>query len=285
LYTKVAQVVADELGVSLDRVGITAADTSKVPNASATAASSGSDMNGRAAQTAARKIRERMAECAARHYKVDQSDVVFKDNTVSAGETSVTFAALAQLAWSDRISLSATGFYRTPKIHYDRKTFSGRPFFYFSYGAAISEVIVDILTGEYRILRVDILHDCGNSLNPAIDRGQIEGAFIQGAGWLTSEELWWDASGHLKTHSPSTYKIPTCSDIPTDFRIDMLPNRGNNEETIYRSKAVGEPPLMLGLSVFHAIRDAIATEMNPMPVLNAPATPEAILRAFEGLPE
>ena len=210
---------------------------------------------------------------------------MFADNTVTAGETTTTFAALAQLAWSERISLSATGFYRTPKIHYDRETFSGRPFFYFSYGAAVAEVIVDTLTGEHRVLRVDILHDCGNSLNPAIDRGQIEGAFVQGTGWLTTEELWWDKSGHLKTHAPSTYKIPSCSDIPTDFRVDILSGRANEEKTIYRSKAVGEPPLMLALSVFYAIRDAIATGANPKPVLNAPATPEAVLRAFEDLPE
>lgn len=282
LYTKVAQVVADELGVSLDRIGITAADTSKVPNASATAASSGSDMNGKAAQAAARKIRDRMAECAARHYEVNRSDVVFENNKVVVGNTFLPFEELARTAWSDRVSLSATGFYRTPKIHYDRKTFSGRPFFYFSYGAAVSEVIVDTLTGEHRVLRVDILHDCGNSLNPAIDRGQIEGAFVQGTGWLTCEELWWDQAGQLKTHAPSTYKIPTCSDVPADFRIDIMPNRANDEETIYRSKAVGEPPFMLALSVFHAIRDAIATDSNPMPVLNAPATPEAVLHAFEG---
>ena len=285
LYTKVAQVVADEFGLSLDRIGITAADTSKVPNASATAASSGSDMNGKAAQAAARKIRERMVECAAQHYKVDESDVVFENNMVKLGQASITFTELAQLAWSQRISLSATGFYRTPKIHYDQKTFTGRPFFYYSYGAAVAEVIVDTLTGEHRILRVDILHDCGNSLNPAIDRGQIEGAFVQGAGWLTSEELWWDRQGQLQSHAPSTYKIPTCSDIPADFRIDIMPKRANCEDTIYRSKAVGEPPLMLGLSVFYAIRDAIATELNPMPELTAPATPEAVLRACGGLSE
>lgn len=283
LYTKVAQVVADEFGISLDRIGITAADTSKVPNASATAASSGSDMNGKAAQVAARKIRERMAGCAARHYQVSKSDISFENNLVKVGQASVTFSELAQLAWSERISLSATGFYRTPKIHYDRETLKGRPFFYFAYGAAVSEVIVDTLTGEHRILRVDILHDCGNSLNPALDRGQIEGAFVQGAGWLTTEELWWDSHGRLESHAPSTYKIPACSDIPTDFRIDIMQNGANAEDTIYHSKAVGEPPLMLALSVFHAIRDAIATGLNPMPMLTAPATPEAVLRAFEGL--
>ena len=178
-------------------------------------------------------------------------------------------------------ALSATGFYKTPKIHYDRATFSGRPFFYFAYGAAVSEVIVDTLTGEYRIIRVDIVHDCGDSLNPAVDLGQVEGGFVQGAGWLTAEELWWNSDGDLKTHAPSTYKIPTCSDLPVDFRVQLLQNAANREDTIYRSKAVGEPPLMLALSVFHAIRDAIATADNPMPQLDAPATPEAVLRAFE----
>jgi xanthine dehydrogenase large subunit len=186
-----------------------------------------------------------------------------------------------QLAWVDRVSLSATGFYKTPKIHYDRATFSGRPFFYFAYGAAVSEVIVDTLTGENRILRVDIVHDCGESLNPAVDLGQVEGGFIQGAGWLTSEELWWNAAGELKTHAPSTYKIPTCSDLPVDFRAKMLESATNREKTIYRSKAVGEPPLMLSLSVFHAIRDAVASVGGDRcrPHLDAPATPESVLKA------
>ena len=283
LYTKVAQVVADELGVTVSKVRTTAADTSKVPNASATAASSGSDMNGKAAQTAARKIRRRLTEFAVRHFNVNEAEIQFVANRVVAGQDSVTFAKLVQIAWADRISLSATGFYRTPKIHYDRESFSGRPFFYFAYGAAVAEVVVDTLTGEHRVLRVDILHDCGDSLNPAIDLGQVEGGFVQGVGWLTTEELWWDAHGQLKTHSPSTYKIPACSDIAADFRINLVQN-ANHEDTIYRSKAVGEPPFMLGLSVFHAIRDAIACESNPLPDLQAPATPEAVLRAFEGGP-
>jgi xanthine dehydrogenase large subunit len=186
------------------------------------------------------------------------------------------------LAWLARISLSATGFYRTPKINYDRATFSGRPFFYFAYGAAVSEVIVDTLTGENRLLRVDILHDCGKSLNPAIDMGQIEGGFSQGAGWLTSEELFWNQDGELQTHAPSTYKIPACSDRPIDFRVRMLESTANRAKTIYRSKAVGEPPLMLALSVFHAIRDAIASvgEQGKTPRLQAPATPESILNAI-----
>ena len=177
--------------------------------------------------------------------------------------------------------MSATGFYKTPKIHYDRETFSGRPFFYYAYGAAVSEVVVDTLTGENRVLRVDIVHDCGDSLNPAMDLGQVEGGFIQGAGWLTSEELHWNEAGELTTHAPSTYKIPTCSDLAPDFRVQLLDNAANREDTIYRSKAVGEPPLMLGISVFHAIRDAIANDKRPLPDLQAPATPEAILRAFE----
>ena len=281
LYIKVAQVVADEFGIDVDRIQIMAADTSKVPNASATAASSGSDMNGKAAQIAAGKIRQRLTEFACGHYSVAESDISFGDNTVIAGTQSIGFAELVQLAWADRIPLSATGFYKTPKIHYDRATFSGRPFFYFAYGAAVSEVIVDTLTGENRIIRVDIVHDCGDSLNPAVDLGQVEGGFVQGAGWLTAEELWWNDDGELKTHAPSTYKIPTCSDLPVDFRVQLLQNAANREDTIYRSKAVGEPPLMLALSVFYAIRDAITTAENPMPRLDAPATPEAVLRAFE----
>ena len=280
LFTKVAQVVAAEFGIDVSDIRITASDTSKVPNASATAASSGSDLNGMAAQKAARKIRQRLTEVACRHFRVGESAVSFADGDIKVGAKTMSFASLVEKAWADRVSLSATGFYKTPKIHYDRNTFTGRPFFYFAYGAAVSEVIVDVLTGEYRITRVDILHDVGESLNPAIDRGQIEGGFIQGVGWLTSEELWWNDAGELKTHAPSTYKIPTCSDVPNDFRVSLLDNSPNTEKTIYRSKAVGEPPLMLGLSVFHALRDALATQKNPRPALRAPATPEAVLNAW-----
>jgi len=281
LFIKVAQVVADELGVPVSAIRINAADTSKVPNASATAASSGSDMNGKAAQLAARKIRKRLTEFAARHFSVNESVIDFDDGKVTTGSGEIDFAELVQLAWFDRVSLSATGFYRTPKINYDRETFSGRPFFYFAYGAAVSEVVVDTLTGENRILRVDIVHDCGDSLNPAMDLGQVEGGFVQGAGWLTSEELWWNDAGELLTHAPSTYKIPTCSDLAPEFNVTLLENAANREDTIYRSKAVGEPPLMLAISVLHAIRDAIATDSNPLPALDAPATPEAVLRAIE----
>ena len=281
LYIKVAQVVADELGLPVSFIRINAADTSKVPNASATAASSGSDMNGKAAQAAARKIRTRLTEFAARHFSVNESAIEFGDGRVTVGSRTLEFAELVQLAWADRVSLSATGFYKTPKINYDRDTFSGRPFFYFAYGVAVSEVVVDTLTGENRILRVDIVHDCGDSLNPAMDLGQVEGGFVQGAGWLTAEELWWNDAGELQTHAPSTYKIPTCSDLAPEFNVTLLENAANREDTIYRSKAVGEPPFMLAISVFHAIRDAIATDSNPLPALDTPATPEAVLRAIE----
>ncbi len=282
LFIKVAQVAADELGVSVDKIRINASDTSKVPNASATAASSGSDMNGKAAQIACAKIRGRLAEFAARHFAVAESKIEFANNRVLTGTSELSFAELVRLAWLDRVQLWDSGFYKTPKIHYDRSSFSGRPFFYYAYGAAVSEVIVDTLTGENRVTRVDILHDCGDSLNPAMDLGQVEGGFIQGMGWLTTEELCWNAAGQLTTHAPSTYKIPGCSDLPVDFRVQLLANAANREDTVYRSKAVGEPPLMLALSVFHAIRDAIACCAQPLPDLKAPATPEAVLWAVEG---
>ena len=281
LFTKVAQVVAEELQIDIDRIKITASNTSKVPNASATAASAGSDLNGKAAQAAARTIKNRLIRFAAERYSVAEANVVFNNNEVQLGDKRIAFRELIQQAWFARTSLSATGFYRTPRINYDRSTFSGRPFFYHAYGAAVAEVIIDTLTGEHRLLRADILHDCGKSLNPAIDMGQIEGGFIQGVGWLTSEELWWNPAGELQTHAPSTYKIPTCSDLPVDFRVRMLESAANREATIHRSKAVGEPPLMLSLSVFHALRDAVASVdgYNRMPRLQAPATPESILNA------
>ncbi len=287
LFTKVAQVVAEELKIDIDRIKITASDTSKVPNASATAASSGSDLNGKAAQRAAGTIRERLTRFAAEHFGVAEEHVVFSANHVTAGDETLPFAALVKLAYTARVSLSATGYYRTPKINYDRATLTGRPFFYYAYGAAVAEAVIDTLTGEYRLLRADILHDCGKSLNPAIDLGQIEGGFIQGVGWLTSEELWWNERGELMTHAPSTYKIPTCSDLPADFRVEMLESAANREDTVHRSKAVGEPPLMLGLAAFHAIKDAVAAvgDYRASPRLNAPATPEAILGSVTELRE
>ena len=237
-------------------------------------------MNGRAAQKAAAKIRRRLTAFAARQYSVSEAEVDFRNGKVYIAERIVEFADLVQDAWAARISLSATGFYRTPKINYDRATFSGRPFFYFAYGAAVTEVVVDTLTGEHRVMRVDILHDCGDSLNPAIDLGQVEGGYVQGVGWLTSEELWWNERGELGTHAPSTYKIPVCSDLAPDFRVELIEDMGNTEKTIYRSKAVGEPPLMLALSAFLAIRDALAGDDLGSPDLQAPATPENVLRAL-----
>jgi xanthine dehydrogenase large subunit len=283
LFTKVAQVVAQEFGLPLTAVRVSATDTSKVPNTSATAASASSDLNGKAAQAAAQTIRERLTQFASETYEVAASEVSFRDGLVSIGSRQVAFAELVQEAYRARVSLSATGFYRTPKISYDKNTLQGRPFFYFAYGAAVSEVAVDTLTGETQLLRVDILHDVGQPLNPAIDLGQIEGGFLQGVGWLTSEELWWNAQGELRTHAPSTYKIPTARDWPPQWEVRMLENCPNREETIYRSKAVGEPPLMLAISTFLAIRDAVAGVSGALPDLVAPATPEAVLRAIEAI--
>jgi xanthine dehydrogenase large subunit len=279
LFTKVAQVVAYELGVDLDRVRVSSSDTSKIPNASATAASSGSDLNGKAAQAAAATIKERLTTFAAERFNVSPEGIVFAANEVLIGKQRVPFAELIRMAYAGRIQLWAGGFYKTPKIHWDGLRFTGRPFFYFSYGAAVAEVAIDTLTGEMRLLRADLLQDVGRSLNPAIDLGQVEGGFVQGMGWLTTEELWWNAQGKLMTHAPSTYKIPVTSDVPADFRVKLWESGENVEETIHRSKAVGEPPLMLAISVFHAIRDAVASLGDGLPPLNAPATPEEILRA------
>lgn len=282
LFIKVAQVVAEEFQIDLDRIKITATNTGKVPNTSATAASSGADMNGMAARDAAITIKSRLIAFAAEKYGVVEAAVRFVPGRVIVGDvTELEFADLVKQAYLARVSLSATGYYATPKIHYDRETASGRPFYYFAYGMACSEVMIDTLTGEYKVTRVDISHDVGRSLNPAIDRGQIEGGFIQGMGWLTSEELWWDDAGRLRTHAPSTYKIPACSDRPDDFRLELWSSGRNVEKTIHRSKAVGEPPLMLAISVHRAIADAIASvgDYKVIPMLNAPATPEAVLNA------
>ncbi len=284
LYTKVAQVVAEEFAIDLDSVKITATTTGKVPNTSATAASAGADLNGMAAQAAARTIKERLAALAAAEFKCQLDEVVFQDNHVMGGAHRLRFAELVRAAYMARVSLSSTGFYKTPKIHYDRSTHTGRPFFYFAYGAAVSEVVIDTLTGENRTVRVDLIHDVGRSLNPAIDLGQIEGGFVQGMGWLTTEELVFDDKGQLKTHAPSTYKIPACSDRPPVFNMDLWP-AANREETVHRSKAVGEPPLMLAISVFAALSDAVASvaDYKILPDLDAPATPERILMAVEKL--
>lgn len=283
LYIKVAQVVAEEFGISMDRVRITATTTGKVPNTSPTAASSGSDLNGMAARVAAGAIKRRMIAHAAKAYDVPEEQVEFRDDRVFIGNESLSFTELARKCIQARVALSEAGHYATPKITWDRASATGRPFFYFAYGAACSEVIVDTLTGENRLLRADILHDVGKSLNPAIDIGQIEGGFVQGMGWLTTEELVFDREGRLLTHAPSTYKIPVASDVPADFNVALYPN-ANREETVYRSKAVGEPPIMLANSVFCALADAVHSLDPSQPVpLHAPATPEAILRACEAL--
>lgn len=327
LYTKIRQIVAHEFGLDPVAVRFSATDTSRVPNTSATAASSGTDLNGKAAQAAAVAIRTRLAEHFVAKFGLPAEaagDVRFEDGLVFAGGAwvpggnadgavlspgaygkaggaparsmlrglagsaektppRIAFADLVADAYRARVKLWDSGFYRTPKIHYDSKTMKGRPFFYFSYGAACAEVAVDLLTGENKLLRVDILHDVGRSINPGIDIGQIEGGFIQGMGWLTTEELWWHESGAktglLATHAPSTYKIPSVSDTPPVFKVALF--EGDNvEDSIHKSKAVGEPPLMLALSVYHALRDAVAAGGGDPRRLAAPATAENVLRAF-----
>ncbi len=279
LNIKVAQVAADAFGIPLDLVRITATNTAKVPNTSATAASSGSDLNGMAALAACDEIKERMVAHLVSTTNAAPESVVFAGGRVSHSAGSVSFAELAKACYESRVQLSASGFYSTPKIHWDRQKAEGRPFLYFAYGAACSEVTIDTMTGEMKVERVDILHDCGRSLNPAIDIGQIEGGFVQGMGWLTTEELVWDDKGRLSTHAPSTYKIPTAADVPAVFNTRLW-DGANREETIHSSKAVGEPPLMLACSVFSAIFDAVASlKPGVVPPLDAPATPESIMRA------
>ena len=284
LHTKIGQIVAHEFGVSLDNIEVTATRTDKVPNTSPTAASSGTDLNGKAAQNACITIKERLAGFFAEQFNVPAEDVIFAAGQVSAGGHHLPFTQLIQNAYMARISLSATGYYRTPKIYYDRETGSGRPFFYFANGAAVSEVSVDTLTGEYTLDKVDILHDVGTSLNPAIDRGQIEGGFIQGMGWLTTEDLRWDDSGRLISNNMATYKIPAIGDTPAFFNVALF-DRPNAEDSIYHSKAVGEPPFMLAISVWCAIKDAIASlaDYKVDPDLPAPATPEKVLMAINAI--
>ena len=279
LFQKVAQVAAARFGIDTAQIKITATDTAKVPNTSATAASSGSDLNGMAVQAACDTIRMRMAELLAKEHQCALSDVVFKEGMVTIAGAQYSFADVAHKAYLARISLSATGFYKTPKLEWDRIKGKGRPFFYFAYGVAASEVAVDTLTGENRILRADILHDAGTSLNPSLDIGQIEGGYVQGAGWLTTEELVWDDQGQLRTHAPSTYKIPACSDRPDIFNVSLW-DAANKETTVYRSKAVGEPPLMLGISAFSALSEAVQACGPVYADLQAPATAEAVLQAI-----
>ncbi len=281
LYIKIAQIVANEFEVDLDTVKVTATRTDKVPNTSPTAASSGTDINGKAAQNACITIKERLVEFAAEHFEVAADAIKFERNHVQiADKENLSFAALVLLAYQHRISLSSTGYYKTPKIFYDRSKAWGRPFFYFALGAACSEVEIDTLTGEYKVLRCDILHDVGQSINPAIDIGQIEGGFIQGMGWLTTEELTWDKKGNLASNSPANYKIPTSHDLPKQWQVKLF-DRKNSEQTIYNSKAVGEPPFMLAASVWCAINNAIASlgDYKKNPELTMPATSEAVLKA------
>ncbi|BFN29619.1 putative xanthine dehydrogenase subunit D [Pseudomonas sp. SCT] len=283
LNTKVAQVVAEVFQVDIERIQITATNTDKVPNTSPTAASSGADLNGKAAQNAAQTIKQRLVEFAARKWQIFEEDIEFKNGQVRLRDQYISFDELIQQAYFGQVSLSSTGFYRTPKIYYDRSQARGRPFYYFAYGAACSEVIVDTLTGEYKMLRSDILHDVGASLNPAIDIGQVEGGFVQGLGWLTMEELVWNDKGKLMTNGPASYKIPAVADMPLDLRVKLVENRKNPEDTVFHSKAVGEPPFMLGISVWCAIKDAVASlaDYRAQPQIDAPATPERVLWGVE----
>lgn len=285
LHTKIAQVVAEAFQVGLDRIRVTKTTTEKVPNTSATAASSGTDLNGMAALDAANQIKARLVAFLCKAKDATPEEIRFVPDHIAVRDETIPFSEAVQMAYLARVQLSAAGFYATPKIHWNRAQGSGRPFYYFAYGAACSEVSVDTLTGEYVIERADILHDVGRSINPAIDIGQIEGGFVQGAGWLTSEELWWDDAGRLRTHAPSTYKIPLASDRPKVFNVALADWSVNREPTIRRSKAVGEPPFMLGTSVFEAIGHAVASlaGYRESPRLDAPATPERVLMAAERL--
>ncbi len=287
LNTKVAQIVAEVLQIEVDQIHITATDTGKVPNTSPTAASSGSDLNGKAAQNAAQILRQRLTAMLCELHQCDASAVMFRNGTVRAGAKLYSFAEVAQLGWLHQVPLSATGYYRVPGIHYDRQAGRGKPFYYFAYGAACCEVVMDILTGEYRLLRADILHDVGASLNPAIDIGQVEGGFVQGAGWLTCEELVWNAQGRLMTDGPASYKIPAISDVPADLRVSLLEKRKNPQDTVFHSKAVGEPPFMLGIAAWCALQDAVASvaDYRRHPQLDAPATPERVFWGVQRMTE
>jgi len=283
IHTKMAQIAAQEFQIDVDRVKVTASATDKVPNAPPTAASAGTDLNGMAVRIAVQTIKGRLVDFLAQHCHTTPDKVEFRDNAVFAGNHAMTFAEVAKLAYLNRVSLSSTGHYATPKIWWDREKCEGRPFFYFSCGVAVTEALIDTLTGEYKFPRADVLHDCSGSINPAIDLGQVEGAFVQGLGWVTSEELWWDRQGRLRTHAPSTYKIPTSRSLPEDFRVKLYTSRPNREDTVFRSKAIGEPPLMLGISAWLALKDAVAAVGgHRLPVhIDAPATPERVLLAVE----
>jgi xanthine dehydrogenase large subunit len=283
LYTKIAQIVAAEFGLPLEHIEVTSTRTDKVPNTSPTAASSGTDLNGQAARNAALIIKQRLIDHLVETYQIEEQSIEFSNGQVSWPNEQISFAELTQQAYMARISMSATGYYRTPKIHYDRKQAKGNPFFYYSCGASVSEVEVDTFTGTYTVSRVDILHDVGESINPGIDIGQVEGGFIQGMGWLTTEELIWGQDGRLQTNGGASYKIPAVGDTPKHFNVALLQDSKNHEATIFHSKAVGEPPFMHGISVWSALRDAIwaygSEQINPQ--LDTPATPERVLWALQ----
>ena len=283
-YTKIAQLVANEFGLPFNKIKVSSTRTDKVPNTSASAASSTTDLNGAAAINAVNKIKQNLSLFVKKKYKLKTDKAIYKNNMVKFKGKIFSFSSLIKEAYLNRVSLSSSGFYSTPKIHFNNKTFFGRPFLYFAYGAAISEVLIDTLTGENKTLRVDILHDQGRAINPAIEKGQIEGGFVQGAGWLTMEEVKWKSNGQLTTHSPSTYKIPAVNDMPEKFNVKIFKNL-NRENVVNKSKTTGEPPLMLAMSVFFAIKDAISSVGNYkiIPQLNAPATPEAILMSIKDL--
>jgi xanthine dehydrogenase large subunit len=284
LHTKIAQIVAQTLGIDYARITVTSTRTDKVPNTSPTAASSGTDMNGMAAQDAATQIRDRLTVFLADHFNTEPVNIHFANDCINVAGASHAFADMVQLAYMNRVQLSATGFYKTPDVHFDKQAGKGHPFYYYACGAAVSEVLVDRMTGEYKVTQVDILHDVGDSINPAIDIGQIEGGFVQGMGWLTTEELLWDDTGRLISNSPANYKIPTAYDVPENFNVELFAAQ-NHKPTIYRSKAVGEPPLMLAISVWCALRDACAAsaDYKIVPKLNSPATFEQVYWAIDEL--
>ena len=284
-YTKIAQLAAKELGLPFSKVKVSATRTDKVPNTSASAASSTTDLNGAATINAISKIKQNLATFVKRKYKIKNGNAVYENGMIKFKEKTFKFNKLIKEAYLNRISLSSSGFYATPKIYFDKKKFIGRPFLYFCYGAAVSEVIIDVLTGENKILRADILHDAGKAINPAIELGQIEGGFVQGAGWLTMEEVSWKLNGQLTTHSPSTYKIPAVSDMPEKFNVEIFKKGKNSENVVNKSKTTGEPPLMNAMSVFFAIKNAIASigDYKVTPVINAPATPEKILMSIKNI--
>jgi xanthine dehydrogenase large subunit len=282
LNTKMAQVCADGLGIDLSYVRVTGTDTQKVPNASATSASSGADINGAAIMNATAQMRARLAPVAANMLGCKDTEVNFANNMAHGGGKSVEWTAVAKQAWLDRVGLSVAGFYMTPEIKYDFATLTGHAFYYYCYGASVSEVEIDTRTGEWWLKAVDIVHDAGKSINPAIDKGQIEGGYVQGMGWLTMEECIWDKKGKFLTHGPSTYKIPVAGDIPEHFNVTLF-DGSNLKPTPFNSKAVGEPPLMLALSTFFALRDAVSASADHQTVvhMSAPATPEKILMSCE----